>query len=85
MTRSDAFFAKFGRRPNILTISVRFFDENSIDFVERLLDDPRSLDDAFIASARMRDVEKTFKNLARAHKIKVRRRFAIHDRDDMGC
>ena len=85
MARADGFVAKFGRRRDISTISVRFFDENSIDFVERLLDDPRSLDDAFIASARMRDVEKTLKNLARAHKIRVRRRFAIHDRDDMGC
>ena len=85
MACSDAFFVEFERRPDISTISVRFFDENSIDSVEQLLDDPRSLDDAFIASARMRDVEKTFKNLARAHKIRVRRRFAIHDRDDMGC
>ena len=43
---------------------------------ERLLDDRRSLDDTFIVSARMRDVEKTLKNLDRAHKIRVRRRFA---------
>ena len=57
------------------TISVRFFDENSIDFVERLLDDRRSLDDTFIVPARMFDVEKTLKNLDRAHKIRVRRRF----------
>ena len=57
-------------------ISVRFFDENSIDFFERLLDDRRSLDDTFIVSARMRDVEKTLKNLDTAHKIRVQRRFA---------
>ena len=75
MARSDAFFAKFGCRPDISTISVRFFDENSIDFFERLLDDRRPLDDTFIVSARMRDVEKTLKNLDRAHKIRVRRRF----------
>ena len=73
MARTDAFFAKSGRRPDILTISDRFFDENLIDFFERLLDDRRSLDDTFIVSARMRDVEKTLKNLDRAHKIKVRR------------
>ena len=73
MARSDAFFAKLGRRPDISTISDRFFDENSIDFFERLLDDRRSLDDTFIVSARMRDVEKTLKNLDRAHKIRVRR------------
>ena len=54
----------------------QFFDENFIDFVERLLDDRRSLDDTFIVSARMHDVEKTLKNLDRAHKIRVRRRFA---------
>ena len=76
MARADAFFAKSGRRPDILTISVRFFDENSIVYFERLLDDRRSLDDILIAPARMRDVEKTLKNLDRAHKIKVRRRFA---------
>ena len=76
MARSDAFSAKFGRRPDISTMSDRFFDENSIDFFERLLDDRRSLDDTFIVSARMRDVEKTLKNLDRAHKIRVRRRFA---------
>ena len=76
MARSDAFSAKFGRRPDISTISDRFFDENLIDFFERLLDDRRSLDDTFIVSARMRDVEKTLKNLDRAHKIRVRRRFA---------
>ena len=76
MARTDAFFAKSGRRPDILTISDRFFDENLIDFFEQLLDDRRSLDDTFIASARMRDVEKTLKNLDRAHKIRVRRRFA---------
>ena len=75
MARSDAFFAKLGRRPDISTISDRFFDENSIDFFERLLDDRRPLDDTFIVSARMRDVEKTLKNLDRAHKIRVRRRF----------
>ena len=40
------------------------------------MDDRRSLDDTFIVSARMRDVEKTLKNLDRAHKIRVRRRFA---------
>ena len=57
MARSDCFFANFGRRRDISTISVRFFDENSIDFVERLLDDRRSLDDTFIVSAMMRDVE----------------------------
>ena len=57
-------------------ISDRFVDENLIDFFERLLDDRRSLDDTFIVSARMRDVEKTLKNLDRAHKIRVRRRFA---------
>ena len=73
MARADAFFAKSGRRPDILTISVRFFDENSIGFCERLLDDRRSLDDILIAPARMRDVEKTLKNLDRAHKIRVRR------------
>ena len=73
MARSDAFFAKLGRRPDISTISDRFFDENSIDFFERLLDDRRPLDDTFIVSARMRDVEKTLKNLDRAHKIRVRR------------
>ena len=50
-----------------------FVDENSIDFIERLLDDRRSLDDTFIVSARMRDVEKTLKNLDRVHKIRVRR------------
>ena len=44
MARSDAFFAEFGCRPDVSTIFVRFFDENSIDFVERLLDDRRSLD-----------------------------------------
>ena len=76
MARTDAFFAKSGRRPDILTISDRFFDENLIDFFERLLDDRRSLDDTFIVSARMRDVEKTLKNLDRAHKIRVRRCFA---------
>ena len=76
MARSDAFFAKLGRRPDISTISDRFFDENSIDFFERLLDDRRPLDDTFIVSARMRDVEKTLKNLDRAHKIEVRRCFA---------
>ena len=37
------------------------------------MDDRRSLDDTFIVSARMRDVEKTLKNLDRAHKIRVRR------------
>ena len=73
--RSDAFFAKLGRRPEISMISDRFFDENLIDFFEQLLDDRRSLDDTFIVSARMRDVEKTLKNLDRAHKIRVRRRF----------
>ena len=73
MARSHAFFAKFGCRPDISTISVRFFNDNSIDFFERLLDDRRSLDDTFIVSARMRDVEKTLKNLDRAHKIRVRR------------
>ena len=73
MARTDAFFAKSGRRPDILTISDRFFDENLIDFFEQLLDDRRSLDDTFIVSARMRDVEKTLKNLDRAHKIRVRR------------
>ena len=76
MARSDVFSAKFGRRPDISTISDRFFDENSIDFFERLLDDRRSLDDTFIVSARMRDVEKTLKNLDRAHKNRVQRRFA---------
>ena len=75
MARTDAFFAKSGRRPDILTISDRFFDENSIDFFERLLDDRRPVDDTFIVSARMRDVAKTLKNLDRAHKIRVRRRF----------
>ena len=75
MARTDAFFAKSGRRPDILAISFRFFDENLIDLFERLLDDRRSLDDTFIVSARMRDVEKTLKNLDRAHKIRVRRRF----------
>ena len=40
------------------------------------MDDRRSLDDTFIVSATMRDVEKTLKNLDRAHKIRVRRRFA---------
>ena len=75
MARSDAFFAKFGCRPDISTISVRFFDENSTDFFERLLDDRRSLVDTIIVSARMRDVKKTLKNLDRAHKIRVRRRF----------
>ena len=73
MARSDAFFAKLGRRPDISTISDRFFDENSIDFFDRLLDDRRLLDDTFIVLARMRDVEKTLKNLDRAHKIRVRR------------
>ena len=58
MARSDAFFAKLGRRPDISTISDRFFDENSIDFFDRLLDDRRLLDDTFIVLARMRDVEK---------------------------
>ena len=58
MARTDAFFAKSGRRPDILTISDRFFDENLIDFFERLLDDRRSLDDTFVVSASMRDVEK---------------------------
>ena len=76
MARSDTFFTKFGCRPHVSTISVRFFDENSIDFFEQLLDDRRSLDDTFIVSARMRDVEQTLKNLDRAHKIRVRRRFA---------
>ena len=76
MARSDGFFAKFGRRRDISTISVRFFDENSIVYFERLLDDRRSLDDTFIVSAMMRDVEKTLKNLDRAHKIEVRRCFA---------
>ena len=76
MARTDAFSAKFGRRPDISTISDRFFDENSTDFFERLLDDRRSLDDAFVVPARMHDVEKTLKNLDRAHKIRVRRRFA---------
>ena len=76
MARADGFVAKFGRRRDISTISVRFFDENSIVYFERLLDDRRSLDDTFIVSARMRDVEKTLKNLDRAHKIRVRRRFA---------
>ena len=75
MARSDAFFAKSGRRPDILTISDQFFDENSVDFFERLLDDRRSLDDAFVVPARMHDIEKTLKNLDRAHKIRVRRRF----------
>ena len=56
---SDAFFAEFGRRPDISMISDRFFGENSIDFFERLLDDRRSLDDTFIVPARMRDFEKT--------------------------
>ena len=73
MARSDAFFAKLGRRPDISTISDRFFDENSIDFFERLLDDRRPLDDTFIGSARMRNIEKTLKNFDRAHKIRVRR------------
>ena len=40
------------------------------------MDDRRSLDDTFIVSAMMRDVEKTLKNLDRAHKIEVRRCFA---------
>ena len=60
----------------VSTIFVGFVDENSIDFVGRLLDDRRSLDDTFTVPARMRDVEKTLKNFARAHKIRVRRRFA---------
>ena len=64
-----------GSGADVSTIFVRFFDENWIDFVERLLDDRRSLDDTFIVSAMMRDVEKTLKNLDRAHKIRVRRRF----------
>ena len=76
MARSDAFFAKLGRGPDISTISDRFFDENSIDFFERLLDDRRPLDETFIVSARMRDVEKTLKNLDTAHKIRVWRCFA---------
>ena len=76
MARSDAFFAEFGCRPDVSTIFVRFFDENSIDFVERLLDDRRSLDDTFIVPARTLDVRKTLKNLDRAHKIRVRRCFA---------
>jgi len=71
MVRSDGFFAKFGRRRDISTISVRFFDENSIVYFERLLDDRRSLDDTFIVLAMMRDVEKTLKNLDRAHKKQV--------------
>ena len=76
MARSNAFLARFGHRRDVSTIFDRFFNENLIDFVERLLDDRRSLDDTFIVSARMRDVEKTLKNLDRAHKIRVRRRFA---------
>ena len=72
MARADEFVAKFGRGRDISTISTRFFDENSIVYFERLLDDRRSLDDTFIVSARMRDVEKTLKNLDRAHKIRVR-------------
>ena len=74
--RSDAFFVRYGHRPDFSTIFVRCFDENSIDFVERLLDDRRSLDDAFVVPAKMHDIEKTLKNLDRAHKIRVRRRFA---------
>ena len=73
MARSNAFLASFGRRRDVSTISVRFFDENSIVYFERLLDDRRSLDDTFIVSAMMRDVEKTLKNFDRAHKIRVRR------------
>ena len=75
MARSDAFFAKLGHRPDISTISDRFFDENSINFFDGLLDDRRLLDDTCIVLARMRDVEKSLKNLDRAHKIRVRRRF----------
>ena len=71
--RSDAFFVRYGHRPDFSTIFVRCFDENSIDFVERLLDDRRSLDDAFVVPAKMHDIEKTLKNLDRAHKIRVRR------------
>ena len=71
--RSDAFFVRYGHRPDFSTIFVRCFDENSIDFVEQLLDDRRSLDDAFVVPARMHDIEKTLKNLDRAHKIRVRR------------
>ena len=41
--------------------------------LERLLDDRRSLDDVFVVTARMLDIEKTLKNLDRAHKIRVRR------------
>ena len=71
--RSDAFFVRYGHRPDFSTIFVRCFDENSIDFVEQLLDDRRSLDDAFVVPARMHDIEKTLKNVDRAHKIRVRR------------
>ena len=85
MARTDAFVAKSGRRPEILTISDRFFDENLIDFFERLLDDRRSLDDTFIVSARMRDVEKTLKNLDRVTKSRFGDVSPIHDRDGMGC
>ena len=52
---------------------VRCFGVNSIGFVEQLFDDRRSLDDAFVVPARTHDIEKTLKNLDRAHKIRVRR------------
>ena len=54
--RSDAFFVRYGHRPDFWTIFVRCFDENSIDFVEQLLDDRRSLDDAFVVPARTHDI-----------------------------
>ena len=85
MARADAFFAKSGCRPDILTISDQFFDENLIDFFERLLDDRRSLDDTFIVSARMRDVEKPGKTSTGRTKSGFGDVSPIHDRHGMSC